>query len=150
METAGLTKYHNDHVLGLRGAPNTDDHSAYFSEVKKESWSYPAKVNLSTVRRFIKELEGCPDADKGCQVDKTLWDKGMPGIPQENILKEGKRELIKACYMMKVLWSMEGEIIDAKHPDYGRHQNIGLFDIVSPVSMKKVERSSQMTVGEDQ
>ena len=49
METAGLTKYRNDHVLGLKGAPNTDDHSTYLSEVKKESWSYPAKGNLSTV-----------------------------------------------------------------------------------------------------
>ena len=49
METAGLTKYRNDHIPGLRGAPNTDDHSAYLSEVKKESWSYPAKGNLSTV-----------------------------------------------------------------------------------------------------
>ena len=28
METAGLTKYHNDHVPGLRSAPNTDNHSA--------------------------------------------------------------------------------------------------------------------------
>ena len=35
METAGLTKYHNDHVPSLRGAPNTDDHSAYLSKVKK-------------------------------------------------------------------------------------------------------------------
>ena len=41
METAGLTKYCNDHVPGLRGALNTDDHSAYLSKVKKESWSYP-------------------------------------------------------------------------------------------------------------
>ena len=146
METTGLTKYRNDHVPGLRGAPNTDDHSAYLSEVKKESWSYPAKGNLSTVWQFIKELEGCPDADKRCQADKTLRDKGMPGIPQENIPKGGKWELIKARYVMKVLWSMEGEIIDAKHPDYGRDQNIGLFDIVSPASMKKVERSGQMTV----
>ena len=42
IETAGLTKYRNDHVLGLKGAPNTDDHYTYLSEVKKESWSYPA------------------------------------------------------------------------------------------------------------
>ena len=48
----------------------------------------------------------------------------MPGIPQENI-KGGKWELIKARYMMKVLWSIEGETIDCKHPDYGRDQNIG-------------------------
>ena len=45
METAGLTKYHNNHVPGLKSAPNTDDHSAYLAEVKKESWSYPAKGN---------------------------------------------------------------------------------------------------------
>ena len=87
METASLTKYRNDHVPGLRGALNTDDHSTYLSEVKKESWSYPAKGNLSTVWQFIKELEVYPDAEKRCQVDKTLWDKGRPGIPQDNTPK---------------------------------------------------------------
>ena len=70
----------------------------------------------------------------------------MPGIPQDNTLKGEKRELIKARYMMKVLRSVKGEIIDAKHPDYSRDQNIGLYDIVSLASMKKVERSGQMTV----
>ena len=146
METAWLTKYCNDHVPGLRGASNTDDHSTYLSEVKKESWSYPAKGNLSTVWQFVKELEGCLDADKRLLTDKTLREKGMPGIPQENTPKGGKRELIKACYVMKVLWSIEGETIDTKHPDYGQGQNIGLYDIVSPALMRKVERSGQITV----
>ena len=146
METAGLTKYHNNHVPGLRGAPNTDDHSAYLAEVKKESLSYPAKGNLSTVWQFVKELEGCLAAEKRCQADKTLLEKGMPGLPQENIPEGGKRELIKACYVMKVLWSIEGETIDAKHPDYSWDQNIGLYDIVIPASMRKVERSGQVTV----
>ena len=146
METAGLTKYRNNHVLGLRGAPNTDDHSTYLSKVKKESWSYPAKGNLSTVRQFIEELEGCLDAEKRLLADKTLRDKGMPGIPQESIPKGGKWELIKACYVMKVLRSIKGETIDTKHPDYSQDQNIGLYDIVSPASMRKVERSGQITV----
>ena len=146
METAGLTKYRNECVPGLRGAPNTDDHSAYLSKVKKESWSYPAKGNLSTVRQFVEELEGCLDVDKRLLADKTLRDKGMPRIPKENIPKGGKRELIKACYVMKVLRSIEGETIDAKHPNYGRDQNIGLYNIVSPASMRKVERSDQITV----
>ena len=70
----------------------------------------------------------------------------MPGIPQENTPKGEKWELIKASYVMKVLWSIEGEIIDAKHPDYGRDQNIELYNIVSPASMKKVEKSGQATV----
>ena len=146
METAGLTKYHNNHMLGLRGAPNTDNHSGYLSKVKKESWSYLAKGNLITIRQFIKELEGCGDTEKRCQADKILRDKGMPRIPQEHAPKGGKRELIKARYIMKVLRRIEGKIIDAKHPDYGWEQNIGLYDIVSPASMKKVERSGQTTV----
>ena len=146
METTELTKYHNDHVPGLRVALNTDDHSAYLSRVKKESWSYPAKGNLTTVQQFIRELEGCSDTEKRYQANKTLWDKGMPGIPQDNTPKGEKQELIKARYVMKVLWSIEGEIIDAKHPDYGQDQNIRLYDIVSPVLVKKVEKSGQITV----
>ena len=61
-------------------------------------------------------------------------------------MKGGKQELIKARYMMKVLQSVEGETIDTKHPDYGRDQNIGLYDIVSPASMRQVEKSGQITV----
>ena len=114
--------------------------------MKKESWSYPAKGNLCTVRQFIKELEGCLDVEKRLLADKTLRDKGMPRIPPENATKGGKQELIKARYMMKVLWSIKGETIDTKHPDYGRDQNIGLYDIVSLASMRKVERSGQITV----
>ena len=88
LETAGLTKYRNIHILGLRGDPNTDDHSTYLSKVKKESWSYPAKGNLIMVRQFFKDLHEYRDPDKIQQREKTLWDKGMPGIPQQNTPKE--------------------------------------------------------------
>ena len=81
METAGLTKYRDNHVPGLKSALNKDDHSAYLAKVKKESWSYPAKGNLCTVQQFIKELEGCPNAEKRLLADKTLWDKGITGDP---------------------------------------------------------------------
>ena len=120
LETNGLTKYRNSHVLGLRGALNTNDQSAYLAAVQKESWSYPAKGNLCTVHQFVKELEGCPDLEKRKIADNTLRNKGMPGIPQENTIEVGKRELIIARYVMKVLQSVDGETIDAKHPDYGR------------------------------
>ena len=88
----------------------------------------------------------CLDLEKRKVADNTLRNKGMPVIPQESTLEAGKWELIKAHYVIKVLRSMEGETIDAKHPDYGQDQNIGLYDIVSPASMRKVERSGQMTV----
>ena len=131
---------------GLREAPNTDDHSAYLSMVKKESWSYASKGNLITIRQFIKELAGCGDVEKRCQADKTLWDRGMPRIPQDSTPKGGKWELIKARYVMKVLRSIKGEIIDAKHPDYGQDWSIRLFDIVIPASMKKVEKNGHIKV----
>ena len=104
------------------------------------------KGNLCTVRQFVKELEGCPDAEVRLLADQTLRDRGMLGIPQENTPKGVKRELIKACYVIKVLRSIKGETIDTKHPHYSRDQNIGLYDIVSPASMKKVERSGQIMV----
>ena len=146
METAGLTKYRNDHVPSLREAPNTDDHSAYLSKVKNESWSYLAKGNLITVWQFIRELVGCGDAEKRRQTDKIIQDNGMPRIPQDSTPKGGKWELIKARYVMRVLWSIEGEVIDTRHPDYGWDWNIGLFDIVSPASMKKVEKNGHIMV----
>ena len=112
-----------------------DDHSAYLAKVKKESWSYPVKGNLITVRQFIKELAGCKDAEKRRQANKTLQDRGMPEIPQDSTPKGGKRKSIKARYVMWVLRSIEGEVIDTKHPDYGRDWMIGLFDIVSMASI---------------
>ena len=54
--------------------------------------------------------------------------------------------MIEAHYVIKVLRSIEGKIIDAEHCDYGWEQNIGLYDIVSLASMKKVERSGQTMV----
>ena len=94
----------------------------------------------------MKELAGCKDAEKRHQADKTLRDRGMPGIPQDSTPKGGKRELIKARYVMWVLRSIEGEVIDARHPNYGQDWIIGLFDIVSSASIKKVERNGHITV----
>ena len=81
METAGLTKYRNNHVPGLKSAPNTDDHSVYLAEVKKESWSYPAKGNLCTVWQFVKELEGCLNAEKRLLADKNTLGQGYARDP---------------------------------------------------------------------
>ena len=71
----------------------------------------------------------------------------MPRIPQENTPKGEKWECIKARYVMKVLHSIKGEIIDATHPDFSQEQNIGLHDIVSQGSMNRIEKSGQITIG---
>ena len=56
----------------------------------------------------------------------------MLGIPEES----AKTGPIKARYIIWVLWSTEGQIIDAHDSDYGRDWNIGLYDIVSAASTK--------------
>ena len=62
------------------------------------------------------------------------------GIPQES----SKARPIKCRYVIYVLCSVEGQIIDAHDSNYGRDWNIGLYDIVSPASTRKVEKSGSL------
>ena len=140
LELAALVDYRNKSVPNLRGPPNTDDHSKYLSHVRDISWSYPAKGNLWTARQFFQELQACKDREMVEQGEAVLRDRGMLGIPQES----GKSGPVKAQYVIRVLRSAEGQIIDARDSDYGRDWNIGLYDIVSATSTKKVEKHGQM------
>ena len=71
----------------------------------------------------------------------------MPEIPLDNTPLGTKWEHIKAHYVMKVLQSIEGEIIDTTHPNFGREQNIGLHYIVSQESMNCIEINGQIVFG---
>ena len=140
LELAILTEYRNLHILNLKGPPNMDDHLVYLSKVKDVSWSYPAKGNIITAHQFFKDLQASKDQEAIEQGDNVLWEKGMLGIPHESL----KAGTVKAQYVIYVLHSVEGQIIDAHNSDYGRDWNIGLYDIFSPVSTKKVERGGQI------
>ena len=140
LELSVLVDYRNKFIPNLRGPPNTDDHSKYLSQVRDISWSYPAKGNLWTARQYFQELQTCKDRETVEQGESVLRDRGMLGIPQES----GKSGPIKAQYVIRILWSAEGVIIDARDSDYGRDWNIGLYDIVSAASTKKIERHGQI------
>ena len=140
LELAILTEYRNLHIPNLKGPPNTDDHLAYLSIVKDVSWSYPTKGNLITARRYYQDLKASKDPEAIEAGDNVLQEKGMMGIPQES----AKAGPIKCRYVIYVLRSVEGQIIDACDSDYGRDWNIGLYDIVSPASTKKVEKSGSL------
>ena len=139
-ELSALVDYRNKSVRNLKGPPNTNDHSKYLSQVWDISWSYPVKGNLWTARQYFQELQTCKDREMVEQGEAVLRDRGMLGIPQES----GKSGPIKARYVIRVLRSVEGVIIDACDSDYGHDWNIGLYDIVSAVSTKKVEKHGQM------
>ena len=115
LELAILTEYRNLHIPNLKGPPNTDDHLAYLSIVKDVSWSYPAKGNLITARQFFKDLKASKDREAIEAGDNVLWEKGMMGIPQESL----KARPIKCRYIIFVLRSVEGQIINALDSDYG-------------------------------
>ena len=140
LEITTLNDYRNLHIPNLKGPPNTDDHSAYLSSVKDVSWSYPAKGNLITARQYYQDLKVSRDAEAIEVGNTVLQDKGMMGIPQES----SKARPIKCWYVIYMLRSVEGQIIDAHDSDYGRDWNIGLYDIVSPASTQKVEKSGSL------
>ena len=128
LELAILTEYWNLNIPNLKGPPNTDDHSAYLSKVKDISWSYLVKGNIITTRQFFKELKASNDREAIEQGENVLREKGMLRIPHESLIAGP----IKARYIIFILRSVEGLIIDARDSDYGRDWNIGLYDIVSP------------------
>ena len=63
LELAILTEYRNLHIPNLKGAPNTDNHSAYLSVVKDVSWSYPTKGNLITAQQYYQDLKASKDPE---------------------------------------------------------------------------------------
>ena len=99
------------------------------------------------MKQFMQDLDRCKDEKKIERGERMLWDRGMPGIPQEVTTQDGKWERINTHYVMRVLRSIEGEILDSTHPNLCWEQNIGLHDIVSQESMNRIEKNGQLMYG---
>ena len=80
------------------------------------SWSYLAKGNLITACQYFKDLKASKDREAIEAGDNILGEKGMMGILQESI----KAGPIKSQYVIFILCSVEGLIIDALNSDYGQ------------------------------
>ena len=115
LDMASLTEYRNLHIPNLKGPPNTNDHSAYLSSVRDVFWSYPTKGNLITTHQYYQDLKASKDREAIEVGDNVLREKGMMGIPQEST----KARPIKCQYVIYVLRSVKGQIIDALDSDYG-------------------------------
>ena len=122
LELATLTEYQNLHIPNVKGLPNTDNHLVYLNSVRDVSWSYPAKGNLITARQYYQDLKASKDREAIEAGNNVLREKGMMGIPQES----AKARPIKCCYVIYVLHSVEGLIINARDSDYRHDWNIGL------------------------
>ena len=130
-------------IKNLRGAPNMDDHTEYLQDhvLKNQKQSYSCAGNLLTVKAFQKKLQKeCKDTEKVARIERKLGHRGLPGVPEDTMV-DGKRYKLLTRYVMRVLQSCDGTIVDSHHTDWGRDQNIGLYDIISPMSMAKLEWS---------
>ena len=107
-------KVYRKTIKKLWEAPNTDDHTTYICDyvLKEQAQSYSCAGNLMTARAFLKKIRAkCNDAEKIEKADKMLWEKGMPGVPDESMV-DGKREKCLARYVMQVLQNKAGVVID--------------------------------------
>ena len=136
-------KAYQKNIPNLRESANTDDHTAYIRDhVLKQPNTYPCTRNLLTAKAFQKRLhEECKDPAKVEKADKMLQDKALPGVPDDLPKEDGQRVKLTARYIMQVLQSRNGVVVDSHHADWGRDHNIGLYDINSPLAMAKKEKS---------
>ena len=133
-------------IPNLRASANTDDHTEYLRKhvLKKQPQSYSCAGNLFTVKAFQRKLsKECKDLAKIEKAMKALRDKALPGVPDEvkEATEDGKWAKLTARYVMQVLQSQNGTVVDSCHADWGRDHNIGLYDINSLLAMAKTEKS---------
>ena len=92
------------------------------------------KRNLMTVERLLTRIAKYADEPTKClkeaqQVIKStfLMVQGMPS-----------GDKCTPEFAVCVLMDCEGNLIDCDHQEYGKEQNIGLHDVVSPAPMARV------------
>ena len=131
-------------ITNLRESPNMDDHTAYIRDtvLKNQPNTYPGAGNLQTIKAFYKRLHReCHDPAKLEKADHMLHHRVLPGVPDGLVGEDGEWIRLNARYVMQVLQNQNGVVVDSHHADWGRDNNIGLYDIHSPLAMAKKEKS---------
>ena len=118
---------------------NGADHSSHLLERFQKENNYMSKKcghkqNLMTVQRLLTHIAKYADEPTKClkeaqQVIKSTFPmvQGMPS--GDKCSPELAVHVLKDC---------DGDLIDCDHQEYGKEQNIGLHDVVSPTAMARV------------
>ena len=138
-------KVYRRQITDLRKSPNTNDHTKYIRDTvlnKNQSNTYSSGGNLQTVKAFHSRLHReCHDEEKLKKADRMLEHRVLPGVPEGLLDDDGGRIRLLARYVMQVLQNRDGVVVDSRHPHWGRDNNIGLYDIHSPMATTKKEKS---------
>ena len=134
-----LRNYRRDLPADLLETINGADHSAFlwgrytkegnFMNKKsgKERNLMSVERLLSRITKYVNELE--KRLKEAHQMTKATFPM-VQGMPSSN-----KCTLVVAIH---VLMDCEGNAIACDHPEYGKEQNIGLHNVVSPTAMARV------------
>ena len=132
-----LRNYQKNLPADLLNTINGADHSAYLLERLTKEGNYMnkksgKKKNLMSVKRLLSRIATYADEPEkrlkeAHQMTKATFPM-VQGMPSSN----------KCTPEVRVLMDCEGNAIACDHLEYGKEQNIGLHDVVSPTAMTRV------------
>ena len=112
------------------------DHSGFLLKKLEEEGNYMSqkvkhKRNLMTVQRLLSQIDKYADEREKCLkevqafINSTfLMVQGMP-----------TSDRCSPEFAVRVLMDCSGKILDCDHRKYGKEQNLGLHDVISPAAM---------------
>ena len=115
---------------------NGADHSTHLLERFQKENNYMSKKcghkqNLMTVKRLLTRI--AKYADEPTKRLKEAQQVIKSNFPMVQGMPSGDK--CTPEFAMRVLIDCDGNLIDCDHQEYGKEQNIGLHDAVSPVAM---------------
>ena len=135
----GIRNYRKSIPGTLLESINGADHQAYLMERFQKQDNYMSKKsghkrNLMTVERLLTQIAKHANEPTKCLKEAQQIIKShflmVQGMPSGDKCTPG--------FAVCVLMDCEGNQIDCDHPMYGKEQNIGLHDVISPAAMARV------------
>ena len=134
-----LRNYRKTLPADLLDTINGADHSTFLLGRLQKEGNYMSKKsgrkrNLMSVKRLLSRIaKYANEPEKRLKEAHQMTKATFPmvqGMPSGN--------KYTPALVIRVLMDCEGNIIACDHPEYGKEQNIGLHDVVSPPAMARV------------
>ena len=144
LECPELVQYRKKYISKRQqGSINLDDHTAYLQEARKDKSLYPHN-NVMSGEKLIALLEKYGLKEKADKV-RAVIKKGLNSYAPLGKLATGA-PVIEPKYFIRVIQKSNGEVMDRRDEEFGNDQNIGLHDLVSQMSMRRVTTTENITV----
>ena len=149
LEAETMKNYRSQHVTPRQAAcENTDDHSAYIGYVlhnNKQSYICQS-FHLFTVDAYFWRVKHKMGQATGQEKNRLqeVYDSAQTTLAKKLAGIKGRTsDNSLARYLIQVLKSSDGEILDASHLAYGAEQNLGLHGLVSAIATTCVTRNKK-------